>query len=122
MCLASNVSTSRSCAVSCSLDNEYNVEPNGPVYQSYISWQGAEQDELFQSAGAELIARIRDYADSIGADCPYLYLDYADGSQDPLASYGAENVEKMKVAAAKYDPRGVFQHLVPGGFKISKVL
>jgi hypothetical protein len=30
-------------------------------------------------------------------------------------------VEKMKAAAKKYDPFGVFQKLVPGGFKISKV-
>jgi hypothetical protein len=91
------------------------------VYQPYISWQGAEQDVLFQKAGADLINQIRDYAKSIGADNPYLYLDYADTTQDPLAGYGAENVKKMKGAAKKYDPFGVFQHLVPGGFKISRV-
>ncbi|KAF3004844.1 hypothetical protein E8E13_004761 [Curvularia kusanoi] len=91
------------------------------LYQPYISWQGAEQDALFQQAGAELVDRIRTYAKSIGADNPYLYLDYADITQDPLASYGAENVKKMKAAAEKYDPEGVFQKLVPGGFKISKV-
>jgi hypothetical protein len=50
-----------------------------------------------------------------------LYLDYADITQNPLASYGAENVKKMKEAAKKYDPSEVFQKLVPGGFKISKV-
>jgi hypothetical protein len=64
---------------------------------------------------------IRAYAESIGADNPYLYLDYADKTQDPLASYGSENVKKMKAVAKKYDPSGVFQNLVPGGFKISKV-
>ena len=86
-----------------------------------MSWQGAEQDALFQQAGADLVDRIRAYAVSIGADNPYLYLDYADITQDPLASYGAENVKKMKAAAKKYDPEGIFQNLVPGGFKISKV-
>jgi len=86
-----------------------------------MSWQGAEQDALFQQAGADLVDRIRAYAVSIGADNPYLYLDYADITQDPLASYGAENVKKMRAAAKKYDPQGVFQNLVPGGFKISKV-
>jgi len=86
-----------------------------------MSWQGAEQDALFQQAGADLVDRIRAYAVSIGANNPYLYLDYADITQDPLASYGAENVKKMKAAAKKYDPQGVFQNLVPGGFKISKV-
>jgi hypothetical protein len=64
---------------------------------------------LFQAAGAELINRIRDYAESIGADNPYLYLDYTDKTQDPLAGYGEENVKKMKAAAEKYDPSGVFQ-------------
>ncbi|RAR12596.1 fad binding domain-containing protein [Stemphylium lycopersici] len=91
------------------------------LYQPYISWQGAEQNELFQTAGANLVNRIREYAESIGADNPYLYLNYADSTQDPLASYGSENVKKMKAAAKKYDPFGVFQKLVPGGFKISNV-
>lgn len=91
------------------------------LYQPYISWQGAEQDALFQQAGKDLVDRIREFAVNIGADNPYLYLDYADNTQDPLASYGAENVKKMKEAAKKYDPSEVFQKLVPGGFKISKV-
>jgi len=30
-------------------------------------------------------------------------------------------VKKMKAAAKKFDPSGVFQKLVPGGFKISNV-
>lgn len=91
------------------------------LYQPYISWQGAEQDVLFQKAGADLVKGIDDYAKSIGADNPYLYLNYADKSQDPLSSYGPESVKKMKAAAKKYDPFGVFQNLVPGGFKISQV-
>ncbi|KAH3910623.1 hypothetical protein HBI56_190410 [Parastagonospora nodorum] len=91
------------------------------LYQPYIYWQGSEQDTLFQTAGADLVKNIRAYAESIGADNPYLYMGYADKEQDPLASYGPENVRKMKAAAQKYDPDGVFQKLVPGGFKISKV-
>lgn len=42
------------------------------VILPYISWQGAEQDVLFQAAGAELIRQVRKYAESIGADNPYL--------------------------------------------------
>ena len=33
-----------------------------------------------------------------------LYINYADKSQDVLGSYGAANVERIKQAAAKYDP------------------
>ncbi|ORY11128.1 hypothetical protein BCR34DRAFT_445770, partial [Clohesyomyces aquaticus] len=49
---------------------------------------------------------------------PWVYVNYADKSQQPLATYGRENVENMKTAAAKYDPGQAFQKLCPGGFKI----
>lgn len=61
------------------------------------------------------------YAQSLGADLPFQYGNYADSSQDPLRSYGEANVKLLRDVAAKYDPTGVFQIKVPGGFKISKV-
>ena len=51
----------------------------------------------------------------------FICLNYADGSQDVFGSYGKENVRKMKDAAAKYDPSGVFQDLCSGGFKLKNV-
>lgn len=69
----------------------------------------------------EAIDEIEAFVKEIGADVPFRYLNYCDGSQNPLGTYGEENVKKMKAAAAKYDPTGVFQTRVPGGFKISKV-
>jgi hypothetical protein len=56
-----------------------------------------------------------------GGNLDWKHLNYADKSQNVLAAYGADNVRKMKEAAAKYDPEQVFQKLVPGGFKISEV-
>lgn len=47
-----------------------------------------------------------------------IYLNYATKDQDSISSYGAVNVQKLKVAAKKYDPEQVFQKLVPGGFKL----
>lgn len=65
---------------------------------------------------------VSDFAGTIeGGNLEWKHLNYADKSQDVLASYGAENVRRMKEAAAKYDPEQVFQKLVPGGFKISEV-
>lgn len=52
---------------------------------------------------------------------PWQHLNYAAADQDPLSSYGANNVAKMRAAAEKYDPQGVFQRLCPGGFKISAI-
>ncbi|KAL8783547.1 MAG: hypothetical protein Q9213_004537 [Squamulea squamosa] len=50
----------------------------------------------------------------------FLYLNYADISQPVLQSWGSSNVDKLKAASKKYDPSGVFQTQVPGGFKIPK--
>lgn len=50
----------------------------------------------------------------------FLYLNYADISQPVLQSWGSSNVNKLKAASKKYDPSGVFQKQVPGGFKIPK--
>lgn len=65
--------------------------------------------------------RVKAYASSIGALDPFVYLAYADASQDPLGTYGANNTGYIRRVAHKYDPHGFFQHRVPGGFKISRV-
>ncbi|KAK7716377.1 hypothetical protein SLS64_003531 [Diaporthe eres] len=51
----------------------------------------------------------------------FVYLNYADPSQSPLASYGKDNIKFMKEVAAEYDPQEVFQKLCPGGYKLSDV-
>jgi hypothetical protein len=51
-----------------------------------------------------------------------VYLNYAGSGQDPLGSYGSDNVAFIRATAAKYDPTGAFQKHVPGGFKISRTL
>lgn len=91
------------------------------MYEPYFAWQGSSQDTLFESQADFLRSELAAFAVSIGADNEFLYLDYADISQKPLESYGAENVVKIRAAAEKYDPHGVFQTMMPGGFKISKV-
>lgn len=91
------------------------------VYEPYIAWEDSKEDELFESYARKLRDDLSAYAASIGADNPFLYLDYADITQKPLESYGTENVAKIRAAAAKYDPECVFQYMMPGGFKISKV-
>lgn len=51
----------------------------------------------------------------------WLYLNYADKSQNPLRAYGEENVSKIQAVALKYDPDRVFQDKCPGGFKITQI-
>jgi hypothetical protein len=45
----------------------------------------------------------------------------ASRDQNPLASYGTTNVEKLENISKKYDPQRVFQKLQNNGFLLSKV-
>lgn len=50
---------------------------------------------------------------------PYIFLNDAFMTQKVLSSYGADSFAKMKAVSAKYDPSGMFQTHVPGGFKLN---
>lgn len=45
-------------------------------------------------------------------------MNYASAGQDVLKGYGAENYDRLKKIAEKYDPDEVFQRLMPGYFKV----
>ncbi|KAI5918062.1 hypothetical protein F4810DRAFT_715851 [Camillea tinctor] len=81
----------------------------------------AEQMALVQPKQRAWVEAVRAHAATAGGDLGWLFMNYADSSQDVLASYGPENVKLMKEVSAKYDPQGVFQTLCPGGWKISEV-
>lgn len=71
---------------------------------------------LLRSYGEQMQA----FAASKGGLISWQFMNYADAYQDPLASYGADNVEKIRAAARKFDPQGIFQTKAPGGFKITR--
>lgn len=45
-------------------------------------------------------------------------LTFSGYDQPAIASYGEKNVAKLHEVSAMYDPKGVFQRLVPGGQKL----
>lgn len=67
------------------------------------------------------VAELEAFAVAEGLDEEWRYLNYVDGTQDPLRSYGAENVGFMREVARRYDPQGVFQEKVVSGWKVSRV-
>lgn len=95
---------------------------NGILFAIVAMLKTKEQEAFAYPKVKALIATLEEFVSAIeGGWIKWKYMNYADKSQDVLASYGEENVQKMKDAAAKYDPDGVFQRLVPGGFKISAI-
>lgn len=96
------------------------ITENAVLWLATLAVKGADQEEFGRAKMIEWVKNVEDYAKSVGSDVEWKYLNYAHDTQDPLASYGAENVELIRAAAAKYDPEGIFQSRVPGGFKISR--
>lgn len=62
---------------------------------------------------------MQEYMNVYDAGHPFQYLNYAAPFQDPLASYGVKNLQRLREVSKKYDPDQVFQRLVPGGFKLT---
>ncbi|KAK3659757.1 hypothetical protein LTR56_001121 [Elasticomyces elasticus] len=77
---------------------------------------------ITSKAAARGESSLRSVCDSVqatGLFNEYLYLNYAAPWQRPIAGYGAASVANLKAVSKKYDPKGVFQVQVPGGFKLS---
>ncbi|KAK4493938.1 hypothetical protein PRZ48_015124 [Zasmidium cellare] len=83
------------------------------------TWIDAGEDEQLTKAANDWVDRIQEWTNVNGKSSPLELLPYAAPFQNPLGSYGDDNVKFLQEVAKKYDPDQVFQKLVPGGFKIS---
>ncbi|KAJ4858133.1 FAD binding domain-containing protein [Trichoderma breve] len=83
-------------------------------------WTDPSLDSMMYAARDDFITATEAVAKKYGTYHPFLYINYASPSQNPLCGYGVDNFNFLKTTAAKYDPHGVFQKLMPGGFKVSK--
>lgn len=100
---------------------EKTLSDNSFLWMILVQVNTAAQEAIANQYLATLTARLQSYAESLGADIDWIYLNYAAPSQDPLGSYGEKNVAFIRDVAASYDPDGFFQTRVPGGWKISRV-
>ncbi|KAJ3956032.1 hypothetical protein N0V92_007429 [Colletotrichum tropicale] len=100
---------------------ETSLTHNSIIWLGQVQTRTAEQEALAHAKLAATTAELEAFAEANGKATPWRYLNYVNPAQDPIKTYGEENVKFLKEVAAKYDPTGVFQTRVPGGFKISKV-
>ncbi|KAI1840741.1 hypothetical protein JX266_013086 [Neoarthrinium moseri] len=82
------------------------------------SWSQETDDQVVDSATRVLMSAIETDAKSLNAWDPFVYLNYAGPEQDPISSFGKENVDRLRPIANRVDPDQVFLHQVPGGFKL----
>ncbi|KAI5923890.1 hypothetical protein F4810DRAFT_666425 [Camillea tinctor] len=97
------------------------VKDNIILWLGALGVKGAETEAIAREKMIRWTADLEQYAVSLGVNNEWVYLNYADPTQDPLRGYGVENIEFIRATAKKYDPEGVFQTRATGGFKISNV-
>ncbi|KAJ3471951.1 hypothetical protein MRS44_002050 [Fusarium solani] len=94
---------------------------NAVMFQVQLMINGVEQEKIARERMVRFRKTIKQYSVDQGGAVDWEYLNYADFTQDLLSTYGPENVEYIRKVAKKYDPKGILQTRLPGGFKISKV-
>jgi hypothetical protein len=92
----------------------------GPYFVMNMSsrWSNAADDAAILKFFSTIIKNVKAEAKSKGLDNEYIYMNYASQFEDPISSYGAANVNRLRKISKKYDPQQVFQELHPGHFKL----
>lgn len=101
--------------------NSLGIDPSeGPLMSILILsfWQNKADDDKIHSTFRDVIEAIDLDASRRGTAVSYKYMNYAAPFQDPISSYGTENRAKLQAASKKYDPEGLFQKGVSGGWKL----
>ncbi|RMZ06345.1 hypothetical protein D0864_02263 [Hortaea werneckii] len=93
---------------------------DGPLFnfQWTLTWDDAEDDERVEQQVRDAYDQAERKAKELGVQQKFIYLNYAAQWQDPISGYGEEVVKRLQHVSRKYDPTGVFQKQVPGGFKL----
>ncbi|KAI4253055.1 MAG: hypothetical protein L6R42_007718 [Xanthoria sp. 1 TBL-2021] len=84
------------------------------------AWSNAADDAVVQQRVAAIADKHERLVRKQRLYIPFKYLNYADISQDVIGSYGMNNKRRLRAVSRKYDPKGLFQTSVPGGFKVWK--
>lgn len=83
-------------------------------------WSRAEDESIILEASRKIIDQAEAVAKENGTYIDFKYSNYASRDQDPLATYGSDNVDKLRSIAKEVDPQGVFQELQNDGWLLSK--
>ncbi|KAM7187236.1 bifunctional solanapyrone synthase [Rhypophila sp. PSN 637] len=103
-------------------ENAMGISPaDGPLFIVLTNpvWTNPADDNRIFAAIEEFLIELREIACERGLLYRYIFVNYAYWKDDVMAGYGKDSIERMKAVSAKYDPEGLFQKGVPGGFKLA---
>ncbi|KAI1306687.1 hypothetical protein F5Y03DRAFT_394527 [Xylaria venustula] len=93
---------------------------DGPLFVLLINpiWTLPDDDQRIFRAVGELVTDLRGLARERGLLHRYIFTNYGFADDDVLSGYGKESITKLIDTSKRFDPLGVFQKGVPGGFKL----
>jgi FAD/FMN-containing dehydrogenase len=99
--------------------NALGLEPRTQTWFGLnYGWWNAEDDGTALRLVPALHRRVQDLAKHERVSLDYIFMNDAFHRQPVIASYGRDNVKRLRAVQREYDPRRVFHKLVPGGQKV----
>lgn len=84
-------------------------------WTTLVDWQNAKDDVAVCAAPIDTSGKWKELGEKRGSYIPFPLMNDASTYQNPFASYGSTDVEKLKAVFRKYDPSHLFQTLQNGG-------
>ncbi|KAL1792962.1 hypothetical protein ACET3X_009469 [Alternaria dauci] len=85
-------------------------------WTTLVDWTDAADDAAVRAVPIAVTDTMKRLSEERGLDVPFIFTNDASRDQNPIASYGAANVQRLKAIAEKYDPDRVFQNQQAEGF------
>lgn len=89
------------------------------VLNLVVQWKNASDDKKIATWSKDVLAKLSKEAKKVGLHSDFIYLNDAQEGAKPFPTYGGgKSRAKLLAIRKKYDANGVFQSLMPGGFKL----
>lgn len=101
--------------------NSLGLDPSdGPLINIMVStyWNKKSDDAAILKYMSNATSYMRREAQRRNKLVPFVSMNHAWTHQDVIECYGEENKRALQETSIKYDPEGLFQRGVPGGFKL----
>ncbi|KAJ6199365.1 hypothetical protein J3E72DRAFT_215880 [Bipolaris maydis] len=90
-------------------------------WTTLVDWENEGDDNLVRSVSINFTEQWKRRGQELGVYLPFEYMNDASRDQNPIGSYGSENVASLVKVSQKYDAEQVFQTLQNSGFLLSKL-
>ncbi|KAI9685128.1 MAG: hypothetical protein M1822_004715 [Bathelium mastoideum] len=91
------------------------------AFNLFVQWSNPADDDTVTAFATEVLTAMDNATSAANLSYPFIYLNDAAGGEQIYQYYGkGKSLPKMRSISQDYDPNGVFQYLMPGGFKIGR--